>query len=67
MLLGTSKSNSMAGSCIKNMNKHKLYITEERIKGLEYFSDSLLFQLRGNSSSIIKVRALASAVCQVIF
>ena len=51
---------------VLNMNEHKLYITEERIKGLEYFTDSLLFQLMGNSSSIIKVRALASAVGHVI-
>ena len=49
-----------------NMNEHKLYITEERIRRLESFTDSLLFQLRGNSSSIIKVRALASVVGQVI-
>ena len=31
---------------VLNMNKHKLYIIEERIKGLEYFTDSLLFQLQ---------------------
>ena len=48
------------------MNEHKLYITEERIRQLESFTDSLLFQLRGNGSSIIKVRALASVVGQVI-
>ena len=51
---------------VLNMNEHILYITEDRIKRLESFTDSLLFELRGNSSRIIKVRALASVVGQVI-
>ena len=51
---------------VLNMNDHRLYITEERIKRLENFIDSIMYQIRGNSSGISKVRALASAVGQVI-
>ena len=51
---------------VLNMNDHRLYITEERIKRLENFTDSFMYQIRGNNSGIIKVRALASALGQVI-
>ncbi|MEW8545049.1 MAG: reverse transcriptase domain-containing protein [Candidatus Thiodiazotropha sp.] len=49
-----------------NMNEHKLYITEERIRRLEIFIDSIMFQLKGDNTDIVKVRLLASAVGQVI-
>ena len=47
---------------VLNMSDHRLYITEERIKRLENFTDSFMYQIRGNNSGIIKVGALGQVI-----
>ena len=51
---------------VLNMNDNKLFITDERIGRLEIFIDSIMYQLKGHTPEIIKVRVLASVVGQVI-
>ena len=51
---------------VLNMSLFRLYITDERISRLESFIDSLLYQIRGSNCGLINVRAIASAVGQII-
>ena len=51
---------------VLNMSLYKLFITNDRIKRLEIFIDSLLYQVKQSNSGLIKVRAVASAVGQII-
>ena len=49
-----------------DMHEARLYITEERIKRLEIFIDSVLSQIEKDQYSLIHVKVLASVVGQII-